>query len=225
MKATVVVLTQTTGFLNHLKPLLCYVMLYRPIYHRIASANQKAARNWRAKYQPISVQRGIRAQSISQSEGCQERRRTPTNQSACRNRANADQWERLQEHAEQGLGLTKTKATDTKNSHRSIKDMLIIAYAVPSNRVHRTSASVLRWHLTKSSHLIYMLLIQNGGGNSPQYLNVVSIICWKLCIFLNEPALFVSKLAYSVINHDCNRLLIKNEIILRHNGLYDSLWL
>src|SRR6218665_1641601 len=97
MKATVVVLTQTTGFLNHLKPLLCYVMLYRPIYHRIASANQKAARNWRANYQPISVERGTRAQSISQSEGCQERARTPTNQSASKNRANADQSERLQE--------------------------------------------------------------------------------------------------------------------------------
>src|SRR6218665_3241954 len=77
--------------------------LYRPIYHRIASANQKAARNWRAKYQPISVQRGIRAQSISQSEGCQERARTPTNQSASNNRANADQSERLQERAAQGL--------------------------------------------------------------------------------------------------------------------------
>src|SRR6218665_473227 len=47
----------------------------------------------------IRAQRGTRAQSISQSEGCQERARTPTNQSACRNRANADQSERREEPA------------------------------------------------------------------------------------------------------------------------------
>src|SRR6218665_544871 len=49
------------------------------------------------------------------------------------------------------------KATNTKNNRRSTEYLLIIVYAAPSNRVHRTSASVLRKHLTKSSKLICML--------------------------------------------------------------------
>src|SRR6218665_1287893 len=49
------------------------------------------------------------------------------------------------------------KVTNTKNNHRSTEDLLIIVYAAPSNRVHRTSASVLRRHLNKSSKLICML--------------------------------------------------------------------
>src|SRR6218665_3470261 len=130
---------------------------------------------------PIRRQQGTGAQSISQSacteELARESRpiialartaRMPTNQSAERNprakhqpirgllgtRANANQSERLQEPREcrpiRALAGTPAKVSQSEC-------LLIIVYAAPSNRVHRTSASVLRKHLTKSSKLICTL--------------------------------------------------------------------
>src|SRR6218665_255187 len=110
---------------------------------RKVSANQRAARNARER-QLIRAPAGTCAK-VSQLEHLQEPRECrPIRALAgtCCARTSA---------------LTKTKVTDTKNNHRSTEDMLIIAYAIPSNRVHRTSASELRRHLIKSSHLIYML--------------------------------------------------------------------
>jgi len=110
-------------------------------------AKQNAERNWRTKCQRIRELLGTRErQPIRMHAGT---------------RANAGQSKGLQEHSRAGTGtLTRTKATVTKNNYRSTKYILFIIYTAPSNRVHfihRTSASVLRWHLTKSSQLIYML--------------------------------------------------------------------
>src|SRR6218665_3701157 len=72
-----------------------------PIYHRIASANQKAARNWRAKYQPISVQRGTGARmSANQSAERNPRAKYQPIRGLLGTRANANQSERLQEPRE-----------------------------------------------------------------------------------------------------------------------------
>jgi len=105
---------------------------------RKVSTNQRAKRNWRV--------------NVGQSESRQKRARKSANQSACRNRANADQSERREEPARKykvsqsehlqeprecrpiralagtccarTSALTKTKATDTKNNHRSAENIL-----------------------------------------------------------------------------------------------------
>src|SRR6218665_701884 len=122
---------------------------------RKVSANPRAARNARERL-PIRALAGPARMPTNQS-ACRNAResqrirapagtaRMPTNQSACRNVLRKDS------------STYKMKATNTKNNRRSTEDLLIIVYAAPSNRVHRTSASVLRRHLTKSSKLICML--------------------------------------------------------------------
>src|SRR6218665_472229 len=69
------------------------------------------------------------------------------------------------------------KATNTKNNHRSTEYLLIIVYAAPSNRVHRTSASVLRKRLTKSSKLICTLTFDLKWRNVFRHNWLRSYLC------------------------------------------------